>query len=236
MTDVYNRPSPMKPYYYIHNRNTSADLPTNPVKDKVIDDKTTIEVGNDLDVYYTYTEVSDSGISSTRSKPNTEFQPTIYYSKDLENWYKDKNFTVAATISNFNQNNVQTVQKEPFSRTISLNKYVVNTVEKPAYLRHSNPQKVRMEIRYGKDNSVYELVEVRVDYVKSPQFIRLTQDQIDLTTDTSQIMEFPDYICQKIINKLVALLLERSSDPRLATNVQINRTMVSPTQPQTQQA
>ena len=236
MTDVYNRPSPMKPYYYIHNRNTSADLPTNPVKDKVIDDKTTIEVGNDLDVYYTYTEVSDGGISSTRSKPNTGFQPTIYYSKDLENWYKDKNFTVAATISNFNQNNVQTVQKEPFSRTIILNKYVVNTVEKPAYLRHSNPQKVRMEIRYGKDNSVYELVEVRVDYVKSPQFIRLTQDQIDLTTDTSQIMEFPDYICQKIINKLVALLLERSSDPRLATNVQINRTMVSPTQPQTQQA
>ena len=236
MTDVYNRPSPMKPYYYIHNRNTSADLPTNPVKDKVIDDETTIEVGNDLDVYYTYTEVSEGDEFSTRSKPNTEFQPTIYYSKDLKTWYQDKNFTTVATISNFDASNVKTVQKEPFSRTISLNKYVVNTVEKPAYLRHSNPQKVRMEIRYGKDNSVYELVEVRVDYVKSPQFIRLTQDQIDLTTDTSQIMEFPDYICQKIINKLVALLLERSSDPRLATNVQINRTMASPTQPQTQQA
>ena len=236
MTDIYNRPSPMKPYYYIHNRNTSADLPTNPVKDKVMDNGTTIEVGNDLDVYYTYTEESDGDVSSTRSKPNLGFQSTIYYSKDLENWYLDKNFTKSATISNFNQNNVKTVQKEPFSRTISLNKHVVNTVEKPAYLRHSNPQKVRMEIRYGKDNSVYELVEVRVDYVKSPQFIRLTQDQLDLTTDTSQIMEFPDYICQKIINKLVALLLERSSDPRLATNVQINRTMVSPTQPQTQQA
>ena len=236
MTDIYNRPSPMKPYYYIHNRNTSADLPTNPVKDKVMDNGTTVEVGNDLDVYYTYTEVSDGDVSSTRSKPNPGFQPTIYYSKDLENWYLDKNFTESTTISNFNQNNVKTVQKEPFSRTINLNKHIVNTVEKPAYLRHSNPQKVRMEIRYGKDNSVYELVEVRVDYVKSPQFIRLTQDQLDLTTDTSQIMEFPDYICQKIINKLVALLLERSSDPRLATNVQINRTMVSPTQPQTQQA
>ena len=236
MTDVYNRPSPMKPYYYIHNRNTSADLPTNPVKDKVIDDETTIEAGNDLDVYYTYTKEYADDEFSTRSKPNIEFLATIYYSKDLKTWYEDKNFTKAATISNFDASNVKTVQKEPFSRTISLNKYVVNTVEKPAYLRHSNPQKVRMEIRYGKDNSVYELVEVRVDYVKSPQFIRLTQDQIDLTTDTSQIMEFPDYICQKIINKLVALLLERSSDPRLATNVQINRTMVSPTQPQTQQA
>ena len=236
MTDIYNRPSPMKPYYYIHNRNTSADLPTNPVKDKVFEDKTTVEVGNDLDVYYTYTKESEGDISSTRSKPNIGFQSTIYYSKDLEHWYLDKNFTESATISNFDASNVKTVQKEPFSRTINLNKHVVNTVEKPAYLRHSNPQKVRMEIRYGKDNSVYELVEVRVDYVKSPQFIRLTQDQLDLTTDTSQIMEFPDYICQKIINKLVALLLERSSDPRLATNVQINRTMASPTQPQTQQA
>lgn len=233
MTDVYNRPSPMKPYYYIHNRNTSADLPTNPITDKVIDKETTIEVGNDLDVYYTYTE---ENIELFNAKPNPGFQPTIYYSKDLKTWYEDKNFTTVATISNFDASNVKTVQKEPFSRTISLNKYVVNTVEKPAYLRHSNPQKVRMEIRYGKDDSVYELVEVRVDYVKSPQFIRLTQDQLDLTTDTSQIMEFPDYICQKIINKLVALLLERSSDPRLTTNVQINRTMVSPTQPQTQQA
>lgn len=233
MTDVYNRPSPMKPYYYIHNRNTSADLPTNPITDKVIDNETTIEVGNDLDVYYTYTE---ENIELFNAKPNPGFQPTIYYSKDLKTWYKDKNFTTVATISNFDASNVKTVQKEPFSRTISLNKHVVNTVEKPAYLRHSNPQKVRMEIRYGKDDSVYELVEVRVDYVKSPQFIRLTQDQLDLTTDTSQIMEFPDYICQKIINKLVALLLERSSDPRLTTNVQINRTMVSPTQPQTQQA
>lgn len=233
MTDVYNRPSPMKPYYYIHNRNTSADLPTNPITDKVIDKETTIEVGNDLDVYYTYTE---ENIELFNAKPNPGFQPTIYYSKDLKTWYKDKNFTTVATISNFDASNVKTVQKEPFSRTISLNKYVVNTVEKPAYLRHSNPQKVRMEIRYGKDDSVYELVEVRVDYVKSPQFIRLTQDQLDLTTDTSQIMEFPDYICQKIINKLVALLLERSSDPRLTTNVQINRTMASSTQPQTQQA
>lgn len=235
MTDVYNRPSPMKPYYYLHNRNTSADLPTNPVKDKVIDNETTIEVGNDLDVYYTYTEISSGEEFSIRSKPNPGFQDITYYSKDKKTWYEDKNFTTAVNILNFDERNVRTVQKEPFSRTINLNKYVVSTVEKPAYLRHSNPQKIRMEIRYGRDKSVYELVGVVVDYVKAPQFIRLTQDEIDLTSDTSQIMEYPDFVCQKIINKLVALLLERSSDPRLTTNVQINRTMVSPAQPQSTQ-
>ena len=42
-----------------------------------------------------------------------------------------------------------------------------------------------MEIRYGQDNSVFELVKVIIDYVKVPQFINLTQQQIDLTLDTS---------------------------------------------------
>ena len=34
ITDIYNRPSPMRPYYYIHNQNSSTRndvLPTNPI-------------------------------------------------------------------------------------------------------------------------------------------------------------------------------------------------------------
>lgn len=38
-----------------------------------------------------------------------------------------------------------------------------------------------MEIRYGKDNTVFELIEVSVDYVKTPQYLLLTQEQLDLT-------------------------------------------------------
>ncbi|UVM96950.1 MAG: hypothetical protein [Bacteriophage sp.] len=30
MNDFYNRPLPWRPYYYIHNVNTSDKLPTNP--------------------------------------------------------------------------------------------------------------------------------------------------------------------------------------------------------------
>ena len=48
-------------------------------------------------------------------------------------------------------------------------------VQKDAYLRASNPSKVRCEIRYGKDSSVYQLKQVVIDYIKSPQNIRLTQ-------------------------------------------------------------
>lgn len=31
VTDIYNRPSPMRPYYYIHNQSSSITIPTDPV-------------------------------------------------------------------------------------------------------------------------------------------------------------------------------------------------------------
>lgn len=109
----------------------------------------------------------------------------------------------------------------------------VSAVEKPGGIRYSNPSTVRMEIRYGKDNTVFELKEVLVDYVKSPQHIRLTQEQLDLTEDTSQIIEFPDYVCQEIINELVAIVMENTKDDRLQTHVAVTQSIAQPTQQQT---
>jgi len=53
---------------------------------------------------------------------------------------------------------------------------------------------------------------VYVDYVKAPQTIRLTQMEIDKTEDISQMLEYPDYVCQEIINELVHLIMENISD------------------------
>jgi hypothetical protein len=57
----------------------------------------------------------------------------------------------------------------------------------------------------------------------------LTQEQIDLTEDTSQIMEFPDYVNQEIINELVHLVMLRTNDPQLGTHVQMTQTIARPT-------
>ena len=81
-----------------------------------------------------------------------------------------------------------------------------------------------------KDNSVFTLQAVHIDYLKSPQHLRLTQTQLDSTRDTSQMMEFPDYVCQEIINGLVKLVMENSSDPRLQTNIPVNQTIAPPAQ------
>lgn len=66
--------------------------------------------------------------------------------------------------------------------------------------------------------------------MKTPQFIRLTQDQVDRVVDTSQVLEFPDYVCQEIVNELVKLLMENASDPRIQTNIPINQTIANPMQ------
>ena len=180
LTDIYNRPSPMKPYYYINNVNQTTSLPTN----SYIDGK-----GTDMNTKYEVTEYNDN------------------------------------TGSNF-------------KRTFKLSGITEeqSIVEKPIASRIGNASNVRCEIRYGWDDSLFQLVEVQVDYVKVPQHIRLTQEQLDLTEDTSQIMEFPDYVNQEIINELVHLVMERTSDPRTSTNIQISQSIARPTQQQQQPA
>lgn len=106
---------------------------------------------------------------------------------------------------------------------------------KYACSRHSNQSRVICEIRCGKDRSVFELVNVYIDYIKSPQYVRLTQEQIDADLDHSQILEYPDYVCQEIINELVTIIMENSGDARLQNHLAVSQSIASPTQQQTQQ-
>lgn len=194
LDDVYNRPTPMRPYYYIHNTNNPINtLPTNPV----VTDINTPSGYNGTDI-------------------NGDYHVTSY---DQER--------VASPTNGGGSN---------YSRTFKLNNTIQSGVEKPIASRIGNASNIRLEIRYGRDDSVFQLREVHIDYVKVPQYIRLTQEQMDLTEDTSQIMEFPDYVCQEIINELVHLVMERMRDPRLPSNVQISQSIARPTQQQQQPA
>lgn len=193
VTDIYNRPSPMRPYYYVHNQSSNITIPTSPVSGSgdPTDTNPAGYTGTDMPVGG-YEVTSDNGDVATDKKAGSNFQRTFK------------------------------LKQSESAKDISL-------VEKPTAVRLANPSNVRCEIRYGKDDSLFQLVEVQIDYVKSPQFIRLTQEQIDLTEDTSQIMEFPDYVNQEIINELVHLVMEHSNDPRLANNIQMTNTIARPT-------
>ena len=138
---------------------------------------------------------------------------------------------------NEHDTDVESDINDVFPRSINLinGKQNISTVEKESGVRYGNPRGIRMEIRYGQDNSVFILEKVLVDYIKAPQTIRLTQEQVNLTQDTSQIMEFPDYVCQEIINELTMLVMENTADPRLQTNHSVTQSIANPAQQQTPQ-
>ena len=221
LNNWYMRPSYKKPYYYINNRNIDTNgwdaeqelTPTNPV---TIDPNQTngvltnngTDTSKEAKINYT-----GSGGTSGKGTPTKITFDTVQQAQGSHIKITDEN--------------LPRVRKQ---RDDQLD----DVVERAAGHRYGNASKVRLEIRYGRDNSVFELVAIKVDYIKAPQHIRLTQEQIDLTEDTSQILEFPDYVCQEIINELVKIIMENASDPRVQTQPLVSQSIASPAQEQTQ--
>jgi hypothetical protein len=214
ITDIYNRPSPMRPYYYIHNMNTRQSIPTDP--------RTSTKTGTGLE---------EVGIDM--KQVNGKYFPYQVTSADGGEDANDTLNIQSGTAGAAEDAITGANQRSNFQRTYNFGDAEhpdrISLVEKPSAARIGNTSNVRCEIRYGKDDSLFQLAEVQVDYVKCPQFIRLTQEQIDLTEDTSQIMEFPDYVNQEIINELVHLVMERVNDPRLSNNIQMTQSIARPT-------
>lgn len=201
--NFYFKPTYRRPYFYIHNVNTSTEVPTNPISSITDEDDRTIE---------------NTGTDKTVKQESIEI----------------------ATNKSKDHNTFKLVEEgvDPF-RTIDINGYGLEDSEQYALrntqIRYGNPSKVLMEIRYGQDTSTFELVKVMVDYIKTPQHIRLTQDQLDVTLDKSQTLEFPDYVCQEIINELVHVIMENIMDQRIQTHPIVTQSIANPVQQQAAQ-
>ena len=228
VNDYFNRPLPERPYFYIHNININSTVPTNPItSDNPNGTDLSSEYIVDPEIQYYLTSDIDGVEKGTR----VYVKDGVVYKEET---YKTK--INGATMGNLS---TKIVEKEPiksnFPRTISLgtpDSRTVSTVDRDTATRYGNASKVRMEIRYGDDDTVFELQKVLVDYIKTPQHIRLTQAQVNLTEDTSQIMEFPDYVCQEIINELTTLVMANIADPRLQTHIPVTTTIANPAQAQ----
>ena len=83
---------------------------------------------------------------------------------------------------------------------------VLTDSKKAADIRRSNASHVRLELRFGADDSLFTPVRLFVDYIKSPMFIRLTYEDITSTEDGTRALEFPDYVCYEIVNEMLVIL------------------------------
>lgn len=211
LDNFWFKPSYKRPYYYIHNINQYTTNPTNP---------------------YDSSSKKGTDISSIESREEETDIP--------------KDWKGISTISLRKSQDPEVIDK-------------YSNIQKAAGVRYGNVSKVRLEIRYGTDNSIFTLDQkedndeyinpvdpndpskgskggwVYIDYIKTPQHIRLTQAQLDKTEDTSQVLEFPDYVCQEIVNELVHVIMERDSDARLQTHPVVSQSIANPAQAQAPQ-
>lgn len=200
LNNAYLRPTYKRPYYYINNINTASTLPTNSVMDEEVLSRV------------------DSAASDTNK--------ASYYSA-LSAYY--------TALNTYNSNNTEE-NKTALDTAYSKLEEAKSKVFKPQKVdsetisgdRLSNASTTRLELRFGKDDTVFKPTKVYIDYLKAPMYIRLTQEQIESTLDTSQVLEFPDYVCYEICNIFTRLLMENASDPRLQTNMPLNSTIAPP--------
>ena len=254
--DVYNRPTKKHPYYYVHNQNEihvnsddestnkslsarNSELPTNVETDELHDmtnsvwrvvldaarresvsdaatadsvfAKATAAAGDDATALAAITKIS----SETANTPKEAYEKLL-----ATNAFKGT--------SNFSRT---------FDYFVDDANEPLDAIEKPAGSRHANSSRVKVEIRCGRDKSnIFSLSAVQIDYVKAPQFIRLTQEQLDSDEDVSQVMEFPDYVNQEIVNELVNLVMRKTNDPSLSAHMQMTQSIARPTGQQQQPA
>ena len=254
--DVYNRPSKKHPYYYIHNQNDiyldsnyeltaiNSELPTN------IDSATaTVPSGNATDKLHDYdysvwhavldaAKQASLAVGATSTTVIQDAQSVAGITPDMITAITNvsSSLSPAATASDAYAALLAIPAiasgTSNFERTFTFNGVAnaEDAVEKSAGIRHANSSKVRIEIRCGRDKSnVFSLSAVQIDYVKAPQYIRLTQEQLDSDEDISQIMEFPDYVNQEIINELVNLIMRKTNDPSLNAHIQMTQSIARPT-------
>lgn len=95
VTDIYNRPSPMRPYYYIHNMNQHQALPTDPVVYNA--EVPSTYDGTDIAGKYEVTSYDQDGVA-TSDTSGSNFQRTFKLNNNQEISLVEK--PIAARIGN----------------------------------------------------------------------------------------------------------------------------------------
>lgn len=239
-------------YFIVHKSNTLTVLDGNNNDSPFVVVTTKIAQINDFDIYKTNGfvngkikvfvtgEENSEELSEGLIRVGTDFQEgglsNLYYNREIDEIGVEKDLGEDAF-----GNKIHLVTEDkgvPHGMQINLGNGEygkTSLVERSAQVRYGNTSQVRMEIRYGTDDSIFKLSKVYIDYIKAPQHIRLTQEQLDLTEDTSQMLEFPDYVCQEIVNELVHLIMENTVNQRLSTHPVVSQSIANPTQQQAPQ-
>lgn len=107
---------------------------------------------------------------------------------------------------------------------IQINSYFKPSLKRPYYRVLNSKDGLKLQILCGEET----VDSITIEYIKKPELIELDYEELENPTDNSTELEFSEYVCFELVNEIVKLVLENSSDPRLQTNVPINMTIPNP--------
>lgn len=100
-------------------------------------------------------------------------------------------------------------------------------------------------IIYADKSTIFNPIDIKIEYLGKPTVLTLTQDDLDLDPDSDELpvfgniigidtstdepiyVEYPDYVQYEIINELVKLVMENASDQRIQTHIGVNQSIAS---------
>lgn len=80
-------------------------------------------------------------------------------------------------------------------------------------------------IRAGELRSDVTVTDVNIEYLKQPELVDLTEDQIANDTDTSQMLEFSKDVGDEITKIVLSLILERGQNVRTQSQATVNQSV-----------
>lgn len=70
-----------------------------------------------------------------------------------------------------------------------------------------------------------KISNITIEYLKQPAVVKLTEEELRMTTDMSATLEFPIDVSDAITKRALLLILERNGNPRMQTHIGVNQTV-----------
>lgn len=164
------------------------------------------------------------GVNRTTAKKHSVFSNNIYASPSYRNpAFYLSDMPDALTAPTVSQHDTLVVQG-PADNSGA----VVSTQANGAYsVSPGDVKKVwtepSIEIRVGKLSPNLRIKQVYIDYFRSPRKDVLTFEQLqNQTEDVSDVVEFPDHVCEEIIKILLQLLDVYNGNPAVGQRAQVS--------------
>lgn len=103
------------------------------------------------------------------------------------------------------------------------NAFLKPSYRRPYYMTGNSLE--QLGIDFGMHADKFELSAVRMWYLREPVEIKITPEDLYSEEDTTDELEFQQYICDEVINRAILLIKGKDKEPDIPVFAQLNSTL-----------